>query len=119
ESRAVKMLIDPTDGSVVEANAAAVKFYGHSVERLQGMTIFDISISPADVVEARLKQALGGSLEPVQCLHQLASGHARDVEVYASPIVRGGRTLLHSIVFDVTDRNRAIARSHAIAELGN
>jgi diguanylate cyclase (GGDEF)-like protein/PAS domain S-box-containing protein len=39
--------------------------------------------------------------------HKLANGDVRDVEVHSGPIVTGGRTLLYSIIHDVTERKIA------------
>ncbi len=39
--------------------------------------------------------------------HRLADGQVRDVEVYSGPVTVAGKTLLYSIVFDVTERKRA------------
>jgi PAS domain-containing protein len=39
--------------------------------------------------------------------HRLASGEAREVEVYSGPIRVGGKDLLYSIVHDITNRKRA------------
>ena len=44
--------------------------------------------------------------------HRLASGEIRDVEVCAGPIVAGGRTLLFSVINDVTERKRVEERLH-------
>ena len=41
--------------------------------------------------------------------HRLANGSIRDVEVHSGPLVIGGRTLLYSIVYDITERRRAEA----------
>jgi len=34
--------------------------------------------------------------------HYRADGELREVEIYASPMSSGGRTLLHAIIIDVT-----------------
>ena len=39
--------------------------------------------------------------------HRLASGEIRDVEVCSGPIIVGGRTLLFSVINDVTERKWA------------
>ncbi len=39
--------------------------------------------------------------------HRLASGEVRTVEVYSSPLQREGRSLLFSIIHDVTEQHRA------------
>jgi PAS domain-containing protein len=39
--------------------------------------------------------------------HYRADGELREVEIYASPMSSGGRTLLHAIIIDVTARMEA------------
>jgi two-component sensor histidine kinase len=39
--------------------------------------------------------------------HRRADGSIRDVEVYSGPIRVGGRELLYSIIYDITERRRA------------
>ena len=46
--------------------------------------------------------------------HRLSNGFLRDVEVYTGPVQMQGKTLLYSIVHDITDRlqaERALAES--------
>jgi PAS domain S-box-containing protein len=41
---AVKLIIDPDNGRIVDANEAAAKFYGWSQEELRQMKISDINM---------------------------------------------------------------------------
>ena len=43
QNRAVKLLIDPSSGAIVEANPAAAAFYGYSLEALGRMKIIDLN----------------------------------------------------------------------------
>ncbi len=106
---AVMLLIDPDDGAIVAANAAALSFYGHPRERLLAMKISDINILPISELRQRIASVKpeGGSRFEFQ--HRLADGSLRDVEVSASRIQFGGRGILHSIVQDITERKRALA----------
>ena len=102
----IMLLIDPKDGSIIDANAAAVSFYGYTREKLLAMRITDINTLPP--VEALQDMA---SIRPeqgrrFQFQHRLANGELRDVEVSSSHIQFGGRTVLHSIVVDVTERKQ-------------
>jgi PAS domain S-box-containing protein len=104
---AVKLIVDPTDGSIVEANQAAASYYGYSVELLVAMLITDINqLSPKEVREEMAKAEQEERLS-FNFRHKLASGKVRDVEVYSGPLQSGERTLLYSIVHDVTDRKQA------------
>ncbi|MDO8835432.1 MAG: cache domain-containing protein, partial [Vicinamibacterales bacterium] len=104
---AMMLLIDPADGAIVDANAAAVRFYGYPRERLVAMAITDINILPAGEVRQAMASVTSESGRRFEFQHRLADGTLRDVEVSASSISFGRRTVLHSIVHDVTERKKA------------
>lgn len=106
-SLAVKLLIDPADGRIVDANPAAAAFYGRSLDELRAMRIDDINTLSADEVRNEMAHAHNDSRQYFVFRHRLASGEARDVEVYSSPINVNGRELLLSLVHDITQRRRA------------
>jgi PAS domain S-box-containing protein len=93
---AVKLLIDPDQGVILDANDAAVNFYGHPRDALVGMPLDRV------VVERGVETAGAGQ----HCRHRLASGVVREVDVYGGSVTRGGRPLRHLIVHDVTERLR-------------
>lgn len=103
-SCAVKLLIDPLDGRIVDANPAAAEFYGHPLDRLRSMHIQDINAATGAEVERELRQAHNGERKQFQFRHRMASGDVREVEVYISNIVVHGRTLLMSLIHDITER---------------
>lgn len=103
---AVKLIVDPATGGIVDANEAAAKFYGWPRERLRRMKIDQINtLSSEEIMEA-----VGKIVSPEQIRfefrHRRADGSVRDVEVYSAKIRTKGKDLLHSIVHDVTDRKR-------------
>jgi PAS domain S-box-containing protein len=106
-NHAVKLLLDPRTGMIVDANPAASSFYGYSVETLRQMHIGEINRLSKDDIAAALSRAEKGEKMPFQFQHRLASGEIRDVEVHAGPIDIRGNTLIYAIVHDVTDRRRA------------
>jgi len=103
----VKLLIDPADGRIVDANPAAVAFYGWSREQLLAMRITDINAAPRGEVSANLARAASRDTNRFEFRHRLATGEIRDVGVDSSPVEIDGRTLLFSIVHDITDRKEA------------
>lgn len=104
---AVKLIIDPLDGGIVEANEAACRYYGYELEELTAMSITEINRQPWEEVQAAMTRAAEKKQLCFNFRHRLASGELRDVEVYSGPLRCGGRTLLYSIIHDVTDRRRA------------
>ena len=103
-SQAVKLLVDPADGSVMDANEAACRFYGFSREDLTAMRVKDLQVPPG--LEYELEK-------PANCArhtlarHRLSGGEVRDVEIYSGPLDMDGRTMVHAIIHDVTERTRA------------
>ncbi|MEO6777458.1 MAG: ATP-binding protein [Kofleriaceae bacterium] len=103
---AIKLLIDPTDGRIVDANPAAAAFYGWSLDELRGMTIDQINMLTHEALHLELERARSLRSPAFHFRHRTASGAVRDVDVYSGPIELRGRALLLSIIHDVTDRNQ-------------
>lgn len=101
---AAKLLIDPADGRIVDANPAAVEYYGYPRDRLLTMGISDINCLPPEQVQAEMALARAERRLYFHFPHRLASGAIRQVEVYSGPVETGGRALLLSIVHDITAR---------------
>ena len=103
---AVKLLVDPRDGRIVDANPSAAQFYGYPLDELKSMVISQINTLPVERIENEMAAVAREDRLFLRFVHRLASGELRDVEVYASPLHVGGRSYLSSIVVDVTARNR-------------
>jgi len=106
-SNAVKVLINPEDGMMVDANQAACEYYGYTRGELTGMRIQDINQLSEEAVQAEMARAKQLDLNHFFFRHRLRDGRIRDVEVYSNPVEIRGRKLLFSIIHDVTDRQRA------------
>jgi PAS domain S-box-containing protein len=103
----VMLLIDPTDGAIIDANAAALRFYGYARERLLALRITDINQIPLSDARSDIAAIEPDHGRQFLRQHRLADGSVREVEVSSSRIQFGGRAVLHSIVNDVTERKRA------------
>ncbi len=116
EHAAVKMIISPDTGAIVDANQAAAAYYGWSREALRGMNIEQINtLSLQEIVqEMRKAQALNQTC--FEFRHRRADGSVRDVEVFSSRISIKGGTFLHSIVHDITDRKQSEARNRKLQD---
>ncbi len=105
-NQAMKLLIDPESGAILDANEAALRFYGYSREEILAKNIAEINILSKAEIEAEMARARKEERLVFHFRHRLASGEIRDVEVYSGPVVLDGRTLLYSIVHDITERKR-------------
>ncbi|MEW5984648.1 MAG: PAS domain S-box protein [Acidobacteriota bacterium] len=104
---AVKLIIDPDTGQIVDANKAAADFYGWPREQLRRMRIHEINTLPPEDLRAAMETARLGHGAFFQFRHRRADHSVREVEVFSSTVKTWGRDLLHSIVHDVTERKRA------------
>ncbi|MGV1099330.1 ATP-binding protein [Thiovibrio sp. JS02] len=102
----VKLIIDPENGRIVEANRAAVDFYGWPAEQLRRLRLQDLDPPAAGQVEAEMAKARTGQRFHFEFRHRLADGSLRDVEVLAGRIEIRGKMLLHTIIRDITDHRK-------------
>ena len=101
---AVMLLIEPGSGQIVDANDAAVVFYGYDKARLRDMKISDINALAPSEVAAERQRAARENRNYFIFPHRRADGSLRTVEVYSWPIDVEGRKLLFSIIHDASDR---------------
>ena len=104
----VMILVDPAGGAIIDANKAAVEFYGYSKEQLTNMNLSDINADEnSKEREEHLKEAYDDQRQYFQFKHQLADGTIKDVEVYSSTIKLDNNDFLFSVIHDITDRLKA------------
>jgi PAS domain S-box-containing protein len=112
QNHAAMLVLDPTDGTIVDANAAAVAFYGWSREELLRRKITEINTLSPEEIATELRVAREGQRNYFQFRHRRADGSVRDVEVFTGPVTIDGRPLLHSIIHDITERKEAEEALH-------
>jgi two-component system, cell cycle sensor histidine kinase and response regulator CckA len=103
-SRAVKLIIDPESGYLIDANPAAEHFYGYVLENLKRLKISDINTLSIEQIFGEISKVMDGQRQEFIFKHRLASGEIRDVEVHSSPLDLGDKRLLYSIIHDITER---------------
>ncbi len=106
-NHSVMLLIDPETANIVDANPAAVSFYGWSYEELTRKKITDINRLTEEQVLDVMEKVKMEQRKHLYFRHFLDSGEIRDVEVYSGPIKVHGRELLYSIIHDITARKKA------------
>ncbi|MCW7752902.1 PAS domain S-box protein [Desulfobotulus sp. H1] len=106
---AVMLLIDPETGSLLEANPAAVAYYGWTGKELTRRRIQDINTFSSDEVEQEMEKAAAHARNHFEFRHRRADGSVRDVAVFSSGVQAGSGELLFSIIHDITDRKEAEA----------
>jgi PAS domain S-box-containing protein len=106
---AVKLIIDPDSGAIVDANNAAAEFYGWTVARLRKMKLSDISTNTSEEIRSRFEKATRNKGISFETTSRLADGSTREVEVFTSRIELDGSFYLHSIVHDITESKKILA----------
>ena len=114
DNSTVMLLVDQT-GRVLDANQAALRFYGYAKDRFLTLQIADISQRSALEILDTLSSAVQADGNQFESRHRLSDGTVRDVSVSSSPLDFGNQRVLHTIVFDITDRKRAEAEIQNLA----
>lgn len=106
-NKSVMLIIDPVDGRIVEANPAAEAFYGYPIDTLMTMKISQINLLTPEEVSLEMQCALREQRMYFNFQHRLSSGTVCDVEVYSTPVEIRGKSLLFSIIHDISARKAA------------
>ena len=104
---AIKLVIDPDNFCIEDANPAAAKFYGYSIENLKGMNLAKINILSREKLNILIQQTREQNLGFYSCPHRLSNGEVRFVEVRDGPMEIDGKQLFYSIIHDVTASKEA------------
>ena len=97
------LLIDPSNGNIVKANASAARFYGYSKPNLEKMTIQQMNTFSKEQVKNEMKKAKVENRNYFIFRHRLADNSIKRVEVYSHPITYGGKKVLFSTIHDVSN----------------
>ena len=109
DNRSVMLLVDPETGAIVDANAAAEQFYGWPRDRLTAMRAQDIVARSPGNAEGGGQWGSDTGHGHYEFQHRRADGTVKDVEVFSGPITIAGRTVVYSIVHDISARKAAEA----------
>ena len=104
---AVKLMIDPDTGKIIEANKAATDFYGWSIEELRQMCIQEINTLTPEAVKTKMELTRLSEALRLEFRHRRADKSIRDVEVFSSRIEISGKDVLYSTIHDITDSKMA------------
>jgi PAS domain S-box-containing protein len=101
---AVMMLIDAESGSIVDANRAAAKFYGWTVNQLRSMKIHEIDAPSWAHEQPWLKKLSEEKEERFFSMHRKADGTLSLVELNFGTITLENKTLILAIIQDNIER---------------
>ncbi len=108
KSNAVFLVIDPDKKKIIEANKAALQFYGYSPEEFFSIDLNESLVGFNEIINELTK----GELTPTKSFfiqkQHLKNDIIRDVEIYPTLLKTNGSNLIYLIIQDITSRKRAI-----------
>ncbi len=108
KNQGVILLIDVKDKNlpIIDANEAAIEYYGYSREQLLNMTIMDLNTLPPEKVREQMAKGRMENKNIFEFKHRLANGEIRNVETYSGPIDVYGRKLVYVVIQDISERKK-------------
>ncbi|HPF07425.1 MAG TPA: PAS domain S-box protein [Spirochaetota bacterium] len=106
-NQSVMLIIDPSEGSIVDANEAAVKYYGWSRDELKSMNINQINTLSPDEIKREMDKAKLSDKNIFNFRHHHSDGSISYVESYSGLIIIREKEYLYSIIHDISDRIKA------------
>jgi len=104
---------DPVDASIIDANMAAVKIFGYSLEELRSMRILDLSANTGEETqlqaELMIQRAASGERVLESWRSKRKDGSCFSAEVSLCSAYAGGRDVVIVVSRDITERERANA----------
>ena len=105
----VMFLIDPKNGKFIDANPAAIDYYGYKYEKIiNELSIYDINTLSKKETLHKMEDAKRKKQAHFNFEHILSNGTYRKVEIYSGPIHFDNKKVLLSIVHDETERHEAL-----------
>lgn len=103
KSNAVKLLVEPDHGYVVDANGKACEFYGYTLHELKKRKITEINkLTEQEVIEEYKRQQDEGR-DFFKNKQLISSGSIVPVEVRSTKIVRSGQNLFYFLIHEYRD----------------
>jgi PAS domain S-box-containing protein len=94
------LLVDAHSSAIVDANDAALRFYGYPREQMRAMRIGDLEVETGIAIDQDTTRSYR---------HRLANGRIREVKLYANRVELPDRALLLVLLFDNSKRREAEA----------
>ncbi|MGD2033771.1 MAG: PAS domain S-box protein [Bacteroidales bacterium] len=102
------LLLNPGTGKIIDANKAALTYYGYTINELKELNFFDLLVVKDRKAEAKLNELLDHNQKLISVQQRLKNGKIKDAEIYPTPVDIENKTLLFTIIQDVTRRRKAI-----------
>ena len=113
---AIMLLIEPETGLILDANPAAVKFYGYPKLKLRGMPVAEINCLSAEQVAVEREKAKNEGRNYIVMTQLLSNGQERTVEELSSNLVWQGKPVLFLIMHDITGSTQQHINTNLVLE---
>lgn len=124
------LVIDPNTADILEFNEKAHKSLGYSRPEFRRLRLSDLEIEETErAIKDRIDKALKEGSYIFETRHKKKNGEIRDIIVSATAISIGGKKLLQSIHYDITERKvmeeklrkkeETLAKAQSIARIGS
>ncbi len=104
EHTAIKILINPDTGKIVDVNRAAVNFYGWSVAEFCEKRIYDIVFRKMSDGITSIYDFLSFKVSQCEMFHLKKDGNRAVVELFSSKVTTESGIYLHAIIHDITSK---------------
>ncbi len=103
------LLFRPDTLAIVDANPAALRYYGHEAAALRAMAVWELCAATEPDARALWQEALGpgGGPSGTSHRHRLADGALRDVLVCSDALHHEGEPVHYAIIVDITAQREA------------
>lgn len=106
KNKSIMLIVDWETGLILDYNNAAFEFYGYTVEEFKGLNIKELDTLSDAEIEEKMILIKNEERTRFEVKHRLASGEIRYVEVSLSTLEKDNRTVIYSIINDISRRKR-------------
>lgn len=108
DSPLITLLLEPGTGRILEANPAALSFYGYSTSTLLQKRLQDLQVKEPVAMADKVFSEHGPGSSFLHQHHQLANGRIREVDVCTGTIQHEGQHVEILFVIDITERMESL-----------
>jgi PAS domain S-box-containing protein len=103
EHSAVKLLIDPEDGKIVDANKQALLFYGYTKKEILTKKFHDLNYLSSEKAKVQLDTILNSPKILFEFQQILSDGSIKEIIFFSTTVQIQSKAHLHCIIVDITD----------------
>ncbi len=103
-NQSIAFLINPNNSRIIDANKAAIEFYGYTHAELCTYNLGILYPETSSEINEQISQALSGQKTLFTTEHRLQNGEARIVEILTNPVEIDNKTIIYYVVTDITEK---------------